>query len=74
MLNPRTSLTLTGIIIILLGIIPLAAKAINLELLQKIPEAGSIVYQSILIIVGILALFLSGKKKEKSFPHIIMQK
>jgi len=73
-MNPRTSLTFIGIIIILLGIIPLVAKAVSIDFLQKIPEAGSVVYQSILVAVGILALLLSGKKKEKSFPQIILKK
>jgi len=72
-MNPRTSLALLGIIILILGVFPLAAKAI--PQIENFPvEAGSIVYQSILIVVGILALFLSGKPKEKSFPQIILQK
>ena len=72
-MNPRTSLTLLGIIIIILGIFPLIAKAI--PQLENFPvEAGSIVYQSILIVVGVLALLLSGKKKESGMPQIIMQK
>jgi len=70
-MNPRTSLTLTGIIVILMGIIPLAAKMVNLPILQAIPEAGSVVYQSVLIVIGILALFLSGKKKQKQMPKYI---
>lgn len=62
-MNPRISLTILGIIIIVLGILPLAVKAI--PSLASFPvEAGSLVYQSILVVIGIIALALSGKKKE----------
>ena len=74
-MNPRTSLTILGIIIILLGIIPLAAKAAVLsDVLKSIPEAGSIAYQAALVLIGIIALALSAKPREKSFPQIIVQK
>jgi hypothetical protein len=72
-MNPRTSLTILGIIIIILGIFPLASKAIPVSAIQNFPvEAGSVVYQAILVLVGIIALALSGQKK--SMPQIIMQK
>jgi hypothetical protein len=72
-MNARTSLTIVGILIIVIAIYPLAFKAIPISALQNFPvEAGSLVYQSILVVVGILALFLSGKKK--SAPQYIIQK
>lgn len=64
-----------GVIIIIIGIIPLAAKTVFLpEILKNIPEAGSVAYQTILVIIGIIALALSVKRKEKQFPQIIVQK
>jgi hypothetical protein len=73
-MKPSTSLTFVGIIILVLGIIPLAAKLPFLaESFKNIPEAGTVIYQSVLILVGIIALLLSGKKKEK-MPQIIVQK
>jgi len=72
-MNARTSLTIIGILIIVIAIYPLAFKAIPVPALQNFPvEAGSIVYQSILVVVGILALFLSGQKR--SVPQYIIQK
>ena len=73
-MNPRASLTIIGILIIILGIFPLVAKAIPVPSIQNFPiEAGSIVYQSVIIIIGILALFLSGKKKASAMPQIILK-
>ena len=73
-MNPRTSLTLFGIIIIVLGVIPLTTKlAFFPASLKNIPAAGSIVYQAVLIVIGILALMLSGKKKQPQ-QQIIMQR
>lgn len=64
---------LFGIIILILGIFPLIVKAV--PGLDNFPvEAGSIVYQSVLIAIGIIALFLSGKPKEKSLPQFIISK
>jgi hypothetical protein len=72
-MNARTSLTIIGILVIVIAIYPLAFKAIPIPALQNFPvEAGSLVYQSILVVVGILALFLSGQKK--SVPQYIIQK
>ena len=69
-MNPRTSLTIIGILLIILGIYPLAVKAI--PSIENFPiEAGSVAYQAIIIVLGILALFLSGKKKEKAVPQYI---
>jgi hypothetical protein len=74
-MNPRASLTIIGILVIILGIFPLASKAIPIPSIQNFPiEAGSVVYQSAIILIGILALFLSGKKKGSAMPQIIMQK
>jgi hypothetical protein len=72
-MNPRTSLTILGILLIVLGIYPLAVKAV--PSLENFPvEAGSVAYQSIVIALGILALFLSGKPRERSMPQYIIQK
>jgi K+-transporting ATPase c subunit len=72
-MNPRTSLTILGILLLILGIYPLAVKAI--PSLETFPvEAGSVVYQSIIIFVGILALFFSAKPRERSMPQYIIQK
>ena len=72
-MNPRTSLTILGILLVILGIYPLAVKAV--PSFENFPvEAGSVAYQSVVIVLGILALFLSGKKKEKSMPQYIIQK
>ena len=66
-------MTIIGILVIVIAIYPLAFKAIPIPALQNFPvEAGSLVYQSILVVVGILALFLSGQKK--SVPQYIIQK
>ena len=75
-MNPRTSLTIVGIVIIILGIIPLLGKVIpaTSEFLKNIPEAGSMAYQAIIVLIGIIALALSAKKKESAMPQIIMQK
>lgn len=72
-MNPRTSLTILGILLIIVGIFPLAVKAI--PSLENFPvEAGSAAYQSIVIVLGILALFFSAKPKEKGMPQYIIQK
>ena len=71
-MNPRASLTILGILLLVLGIYPLAVKAI--PGLENFPvEAGSVAYQSIIIFLGIIALALSGKKKEKSMPQYILK-
>ena len=73
-MNPRISLTIIGILIIVIAIYPLAFKAIPIPALQNFPvEAGSLVYQSILVVLGILALFLSGKKKPAPAQYIIQK-
>jgi len=70
-MNPRTSLTLIGILLIIIGLAPVIATTVKLEFMQSIPETFSLIYQGIIVFIGIIPIFLSGKKKESKMPFII---
>lgn len=70
-MNPRSSLTIIGILLILIGLAPVIATTAKLEFMQSTPETFSLIYQGVIVLVGVIALFLSGKKKESKMPFII---
>jgi len=54
---------LAGIILIVLG----AAPFLNLP----IPAPGSIPYQAVIILLGLICLFASGRKKEQDITKLL---
>jgi len=52
---------LIGFILIAIGIVPLIKNVFPFDL----PEAGSYIYQGVIILIGIIALILSNPKKQK---------
>jgi len=66
-MNSKTSLIFFGLITLIVGIIPLVTKTFpsTADSLKFLPLAGSYGYQAIIILIGIIALLLSGSPKKK---------
>jgi|GEM_PF-5651780 len=63
-MRPRVILFLIGICVLLLGILPLIANLIPAAAtwIEGLPPAGSVIYQALLVLLGIIAIGYSFKR------------
>lgn len=66
-MKPKSILFLIGFIVLLMGAVPLILEFVPAaaEWKDTLPTAGSIVYQSVLVILGIVAIGQALKKNGK---------
>lgn len=69
-MKPKSILFLIGFLVILMGAIPLILEFVPAaaEWKDTLPKAGSMVYQIVLITLGVIAMSQSIKKDGKSDP------
>ena len=70
-MKPKTILFFTGLATLLLGALPLlkCIPQVN-NIIQAMPAAGSTAYQTIIVLVGVVAIYFSLKKK----PVVVQQR